>query len=151
MYRCRELLFSFKQVIDTHWRQKANSFHRPGFTPQWSLFDVSVPSIYIVLHAPMDEWKVWDMLTRLMFLVKSANCLDLRLITFRLNLSKRAIFAAFFLCLSHKSTCKPFGNVPWDGSGHTYASFRKARECKNGKGGLWMINVYEIRESDTIF
>ena len=36
------------------------------------------------------------------------------------------------------------------GPGQTYARYGKTTGCKDGIGGSWMMNVYEIRESDTI-
>ena len=35
--------------------------------------------------------------------------------------------------------------------GQTYAKYGNTTGCKNGKGGIFVMNVYEIRESDTIF
>ena len=36
-------------------------------------------------------------------------------------------------------------------AGQTYAKYGRTTGCKDGKGGSWMMNVYKIRESDTIW
>ena len=36
-------------------------------------------------------------------------------------------------------------------AGQTYAKYGRTTGCKDGKGGSWMMNVYEISKSDKVF